>query len=368
MKKVMITAFTLLTILTLSACGGTSDVIPDPEVNPLSSEASLATLSYLSTGFLDGGTDPVVGTLGFLVDEDPTVIEDELDEVNVYFDRLKAMIDNGVESFGSVVEEPSDNELYEYKLTFTVNEEVYVIYYNLDDVTGEMTGIIVIGDVEYTFEVVDNMREYEYEVEEKNEYKNDTDNSSNGNGKQNDDEEDDEIDQESDDELDDELDDEVEDEQDDELDDETETKMMLIARNGDDYIKIMYKTETDEEEVSTKFDMEQSIGGVVKHISLKIEIEEDEYKVRVVDGENTYTFKQETEEDGVIEYKLEYEVDGVKGFVKIIETIDENGDVIYEYKIQEAGRARNVEREKPHYDFDDDDEEDPEGEDDGSEV
>ena len=367
MKKAFIAAFAFLTIFTLSACGGTSDIDNEPEVNPLSSEESLATLSYLSSGFLDSSTDPVVGTFAFLVDEETTEIEDELDEVNVYFDRLKGLIDNGVESFGSVTEELSDNELYEYKLTFTVNEEVYVIYYNLDDVTGEMTGIIVIGDVEYEFEVVDNMREYRYQEEEKNEQKEENENASDNANKQGQDDEDDELDTEDDDELDDELDDEVDDEEDDE---EFETKMMLIAHNGDDYIKIMYKTEIEGDEVETKFDMEQSIAGVVKNISLKISMEEDEYKVRIFDGENTYTFKQETEDDGVIEYKLEYEVDGVRGFVLITETTDEFGEVVYEYKIQEAGRNRNVERERPHYDFDDDDEDEQEDEteDDGNEV
>lgn len=352
MKKLTVFLFTLIAVFTLSACGGTTDNNTITE-EALSSEESLATLSYLSTGFLTVSDSPTVATLQFLADHDTTVIEDELDTVNVYFDRLKALIDNGVESFGSVTEEPSDNELYEYKLTFTVNEEVYVIYYNLDDVTGEMTGIIVINDVEYEFEVVDNMREYKFEEEEKNENR---ENNANQNQNGTDDDVDDEVDTEEDD---DEVDTEEEDDEVDTEDDEeeTESKMMLIARNGEDTIKIMYKTEVEEDESTTKFDMEQTIAGVTKNVSLKISMEDDEYKVDIQDGQDSFTFKQETEEDGEVEYKLSYNVDGVSGTVKITETVDENGELVYEYKIKEGGRNRDVQRGRPEYDFDDDEEE-----------
>ena len=127
MKKIAILLFALGVTLTLSACSttGGNDIITE---ELLSSEESLATLSYLSAGFLDFSTpSPTVSNLQFLMDEETTEIEDELDTVNLYFDRLKALIDNGVDSFGSVVEEESDNELYEYKITFTVNEEVAAI-------------------------------------------------------------------------------------------------------------------------------------------------------------------------------------------------------------------------------------------------
>lgn len=381
MKKLLTFIIALAATLTLAACGsGTEqDIVADN----LSSEESLATLSYLSAGFLDFSTPTTVQSgLVFLNDEDTTVIEEELDEVNLYFDRLKGMIDNGVESFGSVTEEPSDNELYEFKLTFTVNEEVYLIYYNLDEVTGEMTGIIVVGDQEYTFEVVDNMREYKFGEQEKNENAEQNANQNNdGGGGQNQDQEteqngqgnqqnnDDEIDTEDD--EDDEVDDEVDTEEDDE-DDANETKMMLVAHSGDDTIKIMYKTEVEDDETTTKFDMEQTIAGVTTQIRLKISIEEDEYKIDIEDGEDRYTFKQEVEDDGIV-YKLTYQVDGISGTVRITETVDENGETVYEYRIQEAGKQRNAERGRPEskgFDDDDDDTEDNEedNEDDSNEA
>lgn len=357
MKKLFLTLFGMFAVVTLAACGGTNDPINenDPATSPLSSEYSLATLSYLSSGFLSQtSTTTVSNPFTFLNNQDETEIEGELDTVNLYFDRLKDMIDNGVESFGNVVEEASDNELYEFKLTFTVNEEVYIIYYNLDDLTGEMTGIIVIDSVEYTFEVIDNMREYKFGEQEKNENREE-----NANGDDEDDTEDDiDTEEAQDDDVDteDEQDDDVDTEDDE--DEESETKMMLIAHNGDDSIKIMYKTETEEDEQTIKFDMEQTIGGVTKNIFLKISTEEDEYKIDIIDGDDSFTFKQEVEDEGVIEYKLTYNVNGVSGTVKITETVDENGEVVYEYKIQEGGRNKSLERGRPDMPFDDDDEED----------
>ena len=365
MKKLLTFIIALAATLTLAACGsGTEqDIVADN----LSSEESLATLSYLSAGFLDFSTPTTVQTgLVFLNDEDTTVIEEELDDVNLYFDRLKGMIDNGVESFGSVVEEVSDNELYEYKLTFTVNEEVYLIYYNLDDVTGEMTGIIIVGDQEYTFEVVDNMREYKYGEQEKNENAEQNANQNNdGGGAQNQDQEDEQNgnanQQNQDDDVDteDEVDDEVDTEEEDEEDDANETKMMLVAHSGDDTIKIMYKTEVEDDETTTKFDMEQTIAGVTTQIRLKISMEEDEYKIDIEDGEDRYTFKQEVEDDAIV-YKLTYQVDGVSGTVRITETVDENGETVYEYRIQEAGKQRNAERGRPESKGFDDDDDEPE--------
>ena len=80
-------------------------------------------------------------------------------------------------------------------------------------------------------------------------------------------------------------------------------------------------------------------------------------KIDVKDGEDSYTFKQETEDEGEVEYKLTYNVDGVSGTVKITEYTNELGEVVYEYKISEGNRERDVERGRPDYDFDDDDEE-----------
>lgn len=360
MKKILFLGIAVLFAFTLSGC--TDGALDNNELLAvdLGSEESLATLSYLSTGFLDFSTEPVVASnIAFLSarEEEPeTVIEGELDEVNVYIDRLKALIDGGLENFGSVEESDSDNELYEFKLTFTVNDEVYVIYYNIDSETGEMTGVIVIGVVEYEFEVMDNIKEYEHNTQQKPENDNDNSNDNskdNGNGNKDEDTDDEEVNQEeseNEEELDDDLDDE-------ESDDEDEIKMVLVATNGEDTIKIIYKTELEDGEFETKFYVEQTIDGVEKKVTLKISQEDDETVVKIEDGEDSYSFKREVEDEGVV-YKLQYEVDGVKGMVKITEITDEEGNVTYDYFIQEAGREKHTEQQEPKSKGFDEDEED----------
>jgi len=332
MKKVILLTLTFIGVFMLGACSN-SDDNSDTEI--LSSEESLATLSYLSAGFMDFESTPTVNSsIAFLSvgnNDSDTEIEEELDEVNIYIDRLKGLIDNGVDSFGSVAQEDSDNDLYEYKLTFTVNDEVYIIYYNIDAITYEMTGVIVIGEVEYDFEVVNNMHEYQYEYEHQTGEVNQDDNSN---------------EESSEDDL-----------------EENESKMILIARNGDDMIKIMYKTEIEDDEETIKFDMEQNIDGVEKEVKLKISSEADKYKIMIEDGDDRYTFKRDTEneEDGEVVYKLNYQVDGVTGMVKIKVITDTEGNVSYDYHITEAGKNKHIQKDKPKSKgFDDDDTEENE--------
>jgi hypothetical protein len=349
MKKTLLVFFTVLLIIALSACSldGNTLTTTDTQIQPLSSETSLATLSYLSAGFLTT-SDPVAGDLLFLASTEKARIEDNMEVVNVYFDRLRSLIDNGVDSFGSATQEVSDREGFAFKLTFTVNDETYLIYYNVDEVTGEMSGIIIINTVEYEFEVLENKLEYEYEYEHEEQ---------NGNTEDN--------------ELDDEAEATVteatvdtEDSTTEETDvttsedavvQEVESKMVLLATNGTDTIKIVYKTEVEEDESVTKFELEQNIGGVTKEVSMKIVQEEDHYKVKIEENGDSYTFKRELNDDGTYSYRLEYEVDGVRGWVMIQEKVDETGAVYYEYKIHENDIQKDVEKGKPHYDFDDDD-------------
>lgn len=343
MKKIFLVAIAIITAFTLSGCtnDGNNDDLTLTEA--LSSEQSLATLSYLSVGFLDF-TSPADASsqVAFLSakDDNETVIEGELDEVNVYIDRLKALIDNGVEDFGTVNEDASDNELFEFKLTFTVEEEVYMIYYNIDADTAEMTGIIVIGDVEYEFEVLDNINQYEHNEENKPENV--------GKGK--------DVDKE------DESDTEVDTEETDVDTEESETKMVLVATKDDDTIKIIYKSEVEEDESTIKFYVEQTIDGVYKEMSLRITNEEDGTKIKIADGDDEYTFKSSIEEDVTV-YMLQYKVDDTKGMVRITEIVDEDGNITYDYFIQEAGRERHTQRQEPDSKGFDDDETEEESQD-----
>ena len=322
MKKTLIFIITLGFVLTLSACTTTdldklSDIL---NTEALSSKESLSTLAYLSGSLLDldtTTTDPVASTgLVFLSDEeetDPdTEIETELDIVNEYMDRLQELMDNGTDSFGNAVEQLSDNPDYTFMITFTVNEEAYIIYYNIDILTFEISGIMIIGDVEYTIEVSNTL--------------------SDSDALDNDDD-DDEIDDEDEDSEDDASDN---DDDGDEIDDEeTEQKMVLTAYNGDNFVQVTYKIETDNEETETKFALVSYIDGIEKEVFMKISIEDNEFKITIEEDENEYTFKREVE-DGETTYKLKYKVNGVEGEVKIIEYINDLGETVYEYRLKKV--------------------------------
>jgi len=323
MRKALIFIAAIGFALTLSACTSADLEIFEKEV--LSSRESLATLSYLSGSLIDlDTTDPVLSnTLNYLSTTDETEVEGELDIVNEYMDRLKDLMDNGTESFGNAVEALSDNPLYALMITFTVDTEQYVIYYNIDPLTFEISGILLIGDIEYVIEVSNSLMDKD-DLED----------------------DDDDMDNEDDD---DDLDNENE------HDDEDEQKMVLTAYNGENYVVVTYKVEQDDEELETKFHLVSFIDGIEKEVYLKISIEDDEYKIKIEEEDNEFTFKREIE-DGEITYKLEYEVNGVEGEVRIIEKVNELGETVYEYRISEGEHSNTVEKDEPDYNSDDDDE------------
>ena len=113
MKKIMLFVVAILTIVVVSGCSQIQSIVK----TQLSSASSLATLSYVSSSFLDTnvGEEPTAASFYQLNDENldtETELDSELDEVNIYLDKLKVFIENGTDSFGNIVVQESDNELY----------------------------------------------------------------------------------------------------------------------------------------------------------------------------------------------------------------------------------------------------------------
>lgn len=165
------------------------------------------------------------------------------------------------------------------------------------------------------------------------------------------DEEETEFDDEDETEIDDEDQTEIDDEDETEIDDEdefddSEQKMVLIATNGEDVIKLTYKVEEEDSESQTKLTVEKTIAGVTSEVEIKIIVEDNEYKVKVDDGVAKYSLKAETEDDGSTSYKIQYSIGEVDGQIKVIETTDEFGNTVYEYQLKEKG-------EDYHYKFND---------------
>jgi hypothetical protein len=338
-------------ILSLIAIGFSACSMNGNDVTKLSSEESLSSMAYISANLLDLNAAQTPTSL-MLSDTDPLEVEDEIDEVNDYLVILKSFMENGSTNFGNIEVVESDRVLYENLINITVSGEVYSLYYNVDSVTDEVSGIFVIDDIEYEISAYNDLEDKdEFEADDNDDEEDDFDN-------ENDDDEE-EFDNDDDDleatsETDDEEDFNNDSDEEEGFDDENEEKMVLIARNGEDYIEMTYKVETEEDEVESKFEMKSSINNEIKEITIKIENEEDEYKVEIEDGNNYYEFKREIESDE-IEYKLEYKVNGVEGEIKITETQDELGDTVYQYEIEEEGKSKEIEVDED--DDDDDDEE-----------
>ncbi|MEC9485568.1 MAG: hypothetical protein UMR38_06800 [Candidatus Izemoplasma sp.] len=355
MKKLVVLFLTVLGIVTLSGCSNLDT--NTLQTSAMSGTESFAVLSYVSGSLLDTSASDttVTNQYAFLNNHQGPEIGDEIDDINVYIDRLKVFIEQGSEGFGSATLDVSDRPEYAFLMTFTIEEEVYNLYYNVSDL-GEISGILVIGEIEYTIEVLDHRYgmsdEFIPEIARENRENADDDTNTEdevtsqdaGNteddANQDTNTEEGDIVTENDDET------EAEDPKNDDDVEENETKMTILASHGANTIKVHYKQETEEDEEKTVIDIEKQIDGVLSESRLVIKQEENEYKVTIEEEGNTYQFKAE-EEDGETVYKLDYRVDGVSGHVKIKATIDENGELVYDYIITEGGHQYREERGRP---------------------
>lgn len=286
MKKILTLVTLIVLSISLTSCFDGSEEV---EVKELNGEESLASLSYISAGFLDSKVQATenLSAMRKVNENTDMVIDGEMEQVNIYMDRLKTFINNGTDDFSDIGDITSDREEYANKMEFGVSDETYKMYYNSDESTGEIVGIYIIGDVEYDitglYTLLDN-----------------------------------------------------------DGTDDANYEMELVAVNGTDEVKVVYNSS----DTVTKYIIEENIDGALKSIELKITTSEGAYKVNVNEDGDVYTFKQSTEDENT-NYKLEYDVDGVKGFVMILEKTDDAGELVYTYKIHENGKNKTVEKGKP---------------------
>lgn len=388
MKKLLILVTTLLIALTLSGCDTAA------ETNMMSSKNALSVLSYISASFLDENVESnetvSMGSINLSVNteensmEPQTEIEDELEQVNIYMDKLKSFMEFGASGFGSIEEEPSDRSEYTFMIRITVEENEFLLYYNIDVLSNEIDGLFILDGVEYTITAQNSLidaDEFEHDEDDTDEEDpiidevdpgtDEEDPITDGEGgatttstlngietmsNELDDDDDEDYEHEEDDDDDEDYIHEEENDEDydhEENQNETEYHMTLIARNGDDVIVIEYEVEQEGSETEESFKIEKQIGGITTELEIKIEVEEDEYVLEIKENGNQYKFKMEQESQDEVTYKLEYEVDGVTGEVEITVTINELGETIYSYDISEDGDEVEIEMEDPDHDDDD---------------
>jgi len=206
------------------------------------------------------------------------------------------------DDFGSLVTyiELTDSE-YEYLITFDVNNNPYEFYLTLDG--EDITGILTINVK--TFTVTGTLEESD-----------------------------------------------------------TETRFVLEAINGSDYVHIEYKSES-EDEIESTYTIQSRINNIEKEQEVKVSLEGTESKVEITDGDNEYTLKKEVE-DGVTQYKLEYTINGVEGEAKIVEGVDTNGATTYSYQVKEGDVEKEIENGKPHYNYEEEDDDETGNDDPGN--
>lgn len=283
-KYVLTSLVVIIALATLSLLNNPN--IPTPpsgEVLSLYESERLAEFSYISGNLISSSFSLSESHTMFLSNEDETEFETNIDEFNVYFDMLKAFLED--DNFEDSVLVTEGNDEYTSKITFTEDSQDFTFYVNLND--DELEGILIIDDV--TLTVTGTFFSNEEEVE-----------------------------------------------------------LKLKAQNNNDYIEIEYKIES-KDEIERKYEIKQSINNVVSEKEIKIEFGDNETKVEIKDNEDTYELKKELEE-GVYIYKLEYEVNGVSGEVRILE-VESNGVITYNYIIEEDGKEpKEIEKDDPDND------------------
>lgn len=296
MKMSIKLSLTVIVTLLIVGCGSTS-----LSETPMSNTTSVAALSYISSGFIESevalNEDPEAFFPIYLSNAHftppgttTTKVEGEIGYVNIYLDKLKVFMDDGFDSISIDDDVASDNPEYDFMFSYSVEGELFKIYYNFNEETGVSEGILIANDVTYDLEIEDNLTESES------------------------------------------------------LD--TKRNIILNAVNGDNSITIDFEIKTDEDGSKEYLEVTKNIEGIESIVTIEIKDNEDTFKVSITDGDNSYDFKVETT-DEVSHYKLNYIVDGVIGTAKITESVNEDGDLVYDYKITEGDITQDIKKDPP---------------------
>ena len=281
-----VTAFVLLVavVLTISLGDFGNEITPPNDstaselvLNTKTAE-TLAELSYISASLISNSFTALDnGVLQLAAPIDKTMIETDIEEINTYFDTLKVFLNEN--PFGdNIVVEELVGEDYQSKISFTSEGNDFEFYINITE--QDIEGILYIDDVMYIVE-----------------------------GKQ--------------------------------VVEETESKLQLRAINGNDYVDVEYKTDTEDLETTQKYNVETSFNGVVTIKDIKVSIEDGSLKVTIEDLTSKYNLKKNTEDDQG-KYKLDYTIDGERGTATIYEDVDADDNLVYRYEIREGNLTETI--------------------------
>lgn len=196
----------------------------------------------------------------------------ETEEQSEYVTLLETFIESGAEAFAFVGFEESDLEGYEFKLVISIEEALYEVYYNVDDL-GQAEGIIIFDNVEYTIQP-------NGEADPAHAPLND------------------------------------------------ESALVFVAVNGEDSIQIVYTT--CEDLFTTSVKTQVTVAGEVTNTHLSIKEDEGEYRLRISEKSEMLEFKAVTEDEAII-YTLTYRNGPESIIVTATPVTDEEGNMYYEF-------------------------------------
>ncbi len=277
----------VIALLIIFNPGGSGNPGNDNPNYQISAETSdqLAELSYISSHLVTMEMSVSDTDLMFLADTETTALEDNMTDFNQYFDMLKVYLDDNSFSESTTFTTLTDSE-YQYQIEFNQDDLTYTLLLNEEE-DNTFTGIMTLDGVtlNVTGTIEENNNESHFEFE---------------------------------------------------------------ATNGTDEVYIEYETEADNEESEKAFSIHTNINGNESNKDISVEKESDEWKVEIGHNQDRYELKKELE-DGVWQYKLEYQVNGKNGEARITETVDSEGNPAYNYRISEEGVNRNIEVGKPDF-------------------
>ncbi|XMB72319.1 hypothetical protein RJI07_00080 [Mycoplasmatota bacterium WC30] len=300
--RTLVLAFSLSIVVALTLIFATETPTPTPITLSEFSTEKIVETTYLSGSIIANSirvANPLsLLGLSILADDDITEFEQNIDEFNQYFDMLKIFIDDSDFNQAVVIETLTEGE-YSTKMTYSIDGNNFEFLLNIND--NIIIGILSIDTI--TMNVTGEITE--------------TDNS---------------------------------------------LELDLTASNQDNFIEILYETET-KDEVEKKYTIKQDINGVYSEKEVKVSYSQDEVEVQIHQGEDEYKLKKESS-NGVTVYKLEYKINDLEGEAYITETLDIFGNATYTYNISEDGIEKEIDKADPDDDYDDEDEEDEDDEED----
>ena len=293
--KLVVSVFTVLVIFTVFLAIVSEKPYSPTPLSQVKVEKLVET-SYMSASVISTAlVDSTTQLLSFIpLADDETEFEKDISNFNYYFNMLKVFIDQDSFMDNATVETLTDSD-YDYQISYQVDGKDYLLLmkYNEDNT---IVGIISIGEKSFIIEGSFEDKEDDFELE-------------------------------------------------------------LVAKKDDEFIKIEYSSE-NENEIERVYEIEQNIGGVYSKKEVKIEYSDDEVIVEIEEGENEYSLEKYSE-NGVTIYFLKYEVNNSEGEVLISEMIDEFGDTYYNYHIDEDGLEKDIDLDDPdEKDKDDEDKDD----------